>query len=265
MNAQITIPTADELDTGAYRDDSGWGLALYLVPETGEITTYQRIGSGMPEPAFKGWWITIAEVPPGIRGAYVAEVLTRHASDLAQLAEAHRASEWRVVDALSDSLGDAFDWTDSEARYWDASDYYQDHDWPQLCAMARRNPRIALIASERAQLLREVVAACEADAKAEGASVAMINALCSRRMSDWLEDQWFDERAPRDDLQWHTRPQDDGQIVMVSYAMDTAGRIWTRTIDQSDPDRVPSYEYLGDECDLAQPWEPWHRERPEFD
>lgn len=60
---------------------------------------------------------------------------------------------------------------------------------------------------------------------------------------------------------WHTPPEDQGQIVEVSYGSSHNGLVWKRVIDQSEFPRKPVF-YVADamdcgcesECNCFEPW-----------
>ena len=91
----ITFPCADDLDTGGWREDSGFRQDLYLDPVDGRVHCHEMIGGiSWPEAADARRWVRIWGYDAGIVGASALAILRGLTAELEVLADAYRGTEW---------------------------------------------------------------------------------------------------------------------------------------------------------------------------
>lgn len=155
MTRTLRLPSADELDTAAQRDD--YRVALYLAPaeETADgvaaIVMHAGVGTiGQPAPAYEGRWIYVGSYGAKTVGASVREVL-----------ESLEPSLLSAASADCDGLELHDQWDSADLRhYWSADEWFGPAGiaWPELCAEASIDPDRAL-SCDPGQLADEIAAA----------------------------------------------------------------------------------------------------------
>ncbi len=236
---KLTVPTADELDTGDWPDD--YRRDLYLIPaseadgDLPEVTTHGGVGNiGQPMMSFHHRWAGIGGYGASVQGQGILEILCGLEDELVAVSDAYLGSEWDGSNHIGQWSDDGRDYDGPCAElceawsravdhglpsYWDAGDWFgpAGDGWGELCEAYGVDPHRALgTDEERAAAVEDLRRAIRKEGTDE--PVAGIGTYLADCAGEWEPDIDDDEI---DDLRTEAgQAGDREQVAICDRALD---------------------------------------------